>query len=309
MRAKKTHPSLPFHLGSALKLPFFSAFISILASVFLIACLATSAFAVGSEGNEIVKIGVLAKRGVDQCLERWGPTAEYLSEKNEGHSFFIVPLGFDRTMEAVEKGEVDFVLANPAYYVEIERNFGANRIATLKNRIGEQAQTVFGGVIFRRKDRGGIRSFSDLKGKRFMAADEHSLGGWICVWRELEENDFDPYEDFSGLSFAGGHDEVVRAVRDGVADAGWRQDRNPGADGRRRGNQAGRFLRIPTHAARGIRGLSVSSFHAPVPRMAHGQASCHILRACREGRGGVVADAFRFCGRSRRKMRRMGPFP
>ena len=220
MRAKKTHPSRHFHLGSALERPFFSAFVSIFATVILLVCLATSAFAVGSEKNQIVKIGVLAKRGVDQCLERWGPTAEYLSEKIEGHSFFIVPLGFDRTMEAVEKGEVDFVLANPAYYVEIERKFGANRIATLKNRICEQAQVVFGGVIFRRKDRADIRSFSDLKGKRFMAADEHSLGGWSCAWRELKENDFDPYEDFSGLSFAGGHDEVVRAVRDGVADAG-----------------------------------------------------------------------------------------
>ncbi|MFO8083748.1 MAG: PhnD/SsuA/transferrin family substrate-binding protein, partial [Desulfobacterales bacterium] len=168
-----------------------------------------------------IKIGALAKRGVEQCLLQWNPTAEYLSGKIEGFSFEIVPLGYDEINEAVAKGEVDFVLANPAFYVAMERWHDANRIATLKNRCENLECIQYGGVIFRRKDRDGIRTLEDLRGKRVMAADEHSLGGWISIWRELKEKDIDPYRDFSILRFSGGHDNVVYAVSDGLVDAGF----------------------------------------------------------------------------------------
>ncbi|GAG17554.1 unnamed protein product, partial [marine sediment metagenome] len=46
-----------------------------------------------SERRIPVKIGVLAKRGPERCLEKWGPTSEYLSAEIRGRSFTIVPLG------------------------------------------------------------------------------------------------------------------------------------------------------------------------------------------------------------------------
>ena len=167
-----------------------------------------------------LKIGVLAKRGAEQCYEQWNPTAEYLSSKIEGVSFEIVPLGYDAIEPAVEKGEVDFVLANPALYVTMERWYGAIRIATLKNRCVDAGCIKYGGTIFRLKNRDDIRAIEDLKGKSFMAADENSFGGWISVWRELEEQGINPYRDFSGLRFGRSHDSVVYAVRDGLVDAG-----------------------------------------------------------------------------------------
>ena len=45
---------------------------------------------------ETIRIGVLAKRGKEQCLEQWGPTADYLSENLPDHKFIIVPLDFDQ---------------------------------------------------------------------------------------------------------------------------------------------------------------------------------------------------------------------
>ena len=65
-----------------------------------------------------VKIGVLAKRGAEHCLQKWSATAEYLSQNISGYSFSIVPLNFDQVIPATEKSEIDFVLTNPAYYVE-----------------------------------------------------------------------------------------------------------------------------------------------------------------------------------------------
>ncbi|RZB38353.1 MAG: hypothetical protein SRB2_00101 [Desulfobacteraceae bacterium Eth-SRB2] len=167
-----------------------------------------------------VKIGVLAKRGQERCLGKWSPTAKYLSAGIPGKTFVIVPLDSRQIYSAVEKGEIDFVLANPSIYVEIEHRFEASRIATLKNlRLGK-AYTAYGGVVFCRADCSDIRRLTDLKGKTFMIVDDLSLAGWRAVWRELKEKGIDPYRDFTKLMFGHIHDEVVYAVRDGLVEAG-----------------------------------------------------------------------------------------
>ncbi|MCD6327226.1 PhnD/SsuA/transferrin family substrate-binding protein, partial [bacterium] len=97
-----------------------------------------------------VRIGVLAKRGPGRCLAKWGPTADYLTDSIPGYTFSIVPLGFDDIHTTVERGEVDFALVNPPFYVCMELNHSANRIVTLKNRRLGKAWIKFGGVIFYR---------------------------------------------------------------------------------------------------------------------------------------------------------------
>ncbi len=167
-----------------------------------------------------VKVGVLAKRGPEQALKMWLPTAHYLSETIPKTSFEIVPLDFEDIYAFVEQGKIDFVLANPSFYVELELLHGANRIATLKNRRLNRGYTRFGGVIFRRADRNDIQTFRDLKGKVVMAVEETSFGGWRMAWREMKEAGIDPYDDFRELRFGNTHDAVVYAVRDGKVDAG-----------------------------------------------------------------------------------------
>jgi len=167
-----------------------------------------------------VKIGVLAKRGPEMCLEKWSPTAEYLTASIPDKTFEIVPLDFDEIHFSVKKGELDFILANSSIYVELETWYGVSRIATLKNlRLGG-VYTEFGGVIFCKANRADIRHLSDLKGKTFMGVEENSLGGWRMAWRELKEKGVDPYRDFAEVKFGGTHDVVVHAVRDGKVDAG-----------------------------------------------------------------------------------------
>ncbi|MCK4342151.1 MAG: PhnD/SsuA/transferrin family substrate-binding protein [Phycisphaerae bacterium] len=186
----------------------------------LVLALATTCPALAQDAQDPVKIGVLAKRGAERCLEKWGPTAEYLTEQIPGRSFVIVPLGYEDVCPAVERGEVDFVLANPSMYVELEAEHGVNRLATFRNLHAGIAYTSYGGIIFRRADRDDIKCLRDLKGKTFVAADETSLGGWRAAWRELKEAGIDPYRDFADLRFDDTQDAVVYAVRDGLVDAG-----------------------------------------------------------------------------------------
>ncbi len=167
-----------------------------------------------------VKIGVLANRGRFECMQRWAPTAIYLSRAIEGYKFTIIPLLFDEVEPAVSDHTLDFVLANPSIYVDLEIRYGAGRIATLKNLRSGKPFTEFGGVIFYKAGRKDIKSLEDLKEKSFMAVNENSLGGWQAAWLKFKKDGIDPYKDFKSLQFAGTHDEVIDAVREGRADAG-----------------------------------------------------------------------------------------
>ncbi len=163
---------------------------------------------------QTVKIGVLAKRGAELTIKRWSQMAEYLSDEIPAYRFEIVPIPFNSIFKEVEQKNIDFILANSGYYVVLERKYGAQRITTLVNKqITGLTQKEFGGVIFTHidnKDR--FNTLESIKGSRFAAVNEKSLGGWQMTWREFVENDIDRDRDLKSLTFKGTHDKVVYAV-------------------------------------------------------------------------------------------------
>lgn len=170
--------------------------------------------------DDPVRVGVLANKGVERCLEEWSPTIGYLSASLGGHPFVLVPLGFGEIAPAVGQGRVDFLLANSSIYVEMEAAHGISRIATIKIPGVGGAYSLFAGVVFCRADRADIQTFADLRGKRLMAVDPQSFGGWRMAWRELKREGIDPARDLAELVFGGGHEVVAKAVLAGQADAG-----------------------------------------------------------------------------------------
>ncbi len=184
-------------------------------------CQSLTGLAAISDEDIQIKIGVLALRGVDHCLQKWTPTAAYLTTSIPGHSFAIVPLRYGQVRQAVTGQKIDFLIANPIYYVEMEASAGIMRVATLVNKsVNGQPMTTYGGTVFTRAERNDINNMKDLVGKSFIGSDPRSLGGWQAVVLELLSHGIKPKRDFASLSFAVSHNEVVYAVRDGEADAG-----------------------------------------------------------------------------------------
>ena len=170
---------------------------------------------------ETYRIGVLAKRGESIALKRWQSTAEYLQAALPGTTFTIVPLGFNDIKESVHNQQIDFVIANSAYYIDLEMNYGVQRIATLKNVYPcEKCATLFGGVILTRSDRSDINTLKDIVGKRFAAVDPQSFGGWHAAYYEFVKKGIYPLEDFASITFAGTHDNVIYKVLKRQVDAG-----------------------------------------------------------------------------------------
>jgi len=185
----------------------------VLILVFTFLCSAQFALA-----ESTVYIGVLAKRGVDKAIQQWAPTAEYLSERLK-MDVRIAPLKFTEIEPALKNREIDFLLANSAYYARFEEKYGLKAVLTMNNRRGINALDRFGGVIFTRKG-SAIKKLQDIRGKKFMCVKFSSFGGAHMAWRLLLENGIDPKKDCREFMEGKTHDNVVIAVKNGIADVG-----------------------------------------------------------------------------------------
>jgi two-component system sensor histidine kinase TtrS len=185
--------------------------IAIVLSLFAIPALASA---------KTVRIGVLAKNGPVKALKMWKATGDYLSNKIAGEKFEIIPLEFDAVNPSIDKGAVDFFLVNSSMFITAKVKYGASAVATMINSRQGLPLKAFGGVVITSADNDSINSFTDLKGKTFMAVKKSSFGGWQMAYKELLDAGLDPFKDFSKMEFVGKHDNVVLAVQNGAAEAG-----------------------------------------------------------------------------------------
>ncbi|HIJ90200.1 MAG: phosphate/phosphite/phosphonate ABC transporter substrate-binding protein [Desulfobulbaceae bacterium] len=181
-----------------------------------LALLASAMFVAAAQAE--LKIGILALRGAPKVMEEWGATGEYLTGKM-GEPVTIVPLEFAAIEPVVKDGKIDFMLANSAFYVEMEKKYGVKAIAMQVNSAGGKPVKEFGGVIFVRKD-SPIQTLADLKGKKFMVVKSSSFGGGQMAMRLMLQNGIDYKKDFAEFREGGKHDNVVLAVQNGAMDAG-----------------------------------------------------------------------------------------
>ena len=165
-------------------------------------------------------VGILATSGQEDCQLRWEPTAEYLSQAIPEARFVIRPLTYEQVLPVVERGEIDFLITNPALYAACEHTYHATRIATLVAHCQREPAKTYAGVVICRADRVDIQSLADLRGKTLMAVHPWSFGGWLMAQRELRDLGIRAERDLRSVWFAGQQDAVVDAVMGGRVDAG-----------------------------------------------------------------------------------------
>ena len=167
-----------------------------------------------------VRIGVLAHKGIDTCRQMWQPTMDYLTQALPGRSFVLVPMKYYEIKPAVRARSIDFLICNPAIAVNLEVKYGITRMLTMRNLIGTQSVSEYGGVVFCRNDHTNLQSLRDIRGHVLAAADRMSFGGWYMALREFRAESIDPLRECSRVLFLDTHPRVVRAVLSGEADIG-----------------------------------------------------------------------------------------
>jgi len=132
----------------------------------------------------------------------------------------VFPDTFDEHMNMVGRGEIDISFSNPFIYVKIADRYGARAFARVVETAG---QVNFRGQIICRDDNPEIKTVADLRGKRLIAVDPTSAGGFLYPWAWIMENGLKK-EDFAEIAFAPGpggkQEKVVMAVYSGKFDAG-----------------------------------------------------------------------------------------
>ena len=147
-------------------------------------------------------IGVLAMRGEVSTRNHWQPLETLLNQQIPGEQFHIQPLDLRQMQEAVNRGTVQFVVTNPAQFVQLNSRAALRWLASLRStRGGKATSNVIGSAILVRRD-SGITSAHDLIGKTVGAIDAQAFGGYLLGYKALSDAGLRPDRDLR-LTFTG----------------------------------------------------------------------------------------------------------
>jgi len=186
-----------------------------------LAALLLGLWAGGAAATTEIRLGVLAWLGSEEAEVQWKPLVQGLEQRLPGYRVVLHHYDLDELSEALEKGEVEFVLTNPGHYVTLEAEHGISRIATQVSATSQDPAHVVGSavvVLDRRKD---LQRLEDLRGGSLAAVADDAFGGYQLIWAELKHHGLDPeagqprpvFTDFP-------MNRVVDAVLQGQTDAG-----------------------------------------------------------------------------------------
>ncbi|MCU7835396.1 MAG: PAS domain S-box protein [gamma proteobacterium symbiont of Taylorina sp.] len=181
--------------------------------LFFLMILLIPAFSFAQNVNFIV----VAIHGIEVAKREWQPTIDYLQQTLPHHTFNLIPvepINLPEIRQQINLNKIDFVITQPAIYVDLEINYGISRILTMvkKNGVAE-----FGSTIIVRAD-SKIRLVDDLKGKKIAGVAKIGFGGWLIGYKELLDNGFDPFIDAREVVFLGNQTKEIDAVLNGDVD-------------------------------------------------------------------------------------------
>lgn len=148
-------------------------------------------------------IGVLALRGDAPTRHFWAPLTEQLNRALPGEHFTLLPLTLDQMREALHNNKVQFVLTNPAQFIQLDSNFPLRWLVSLRSAFEPDNATrnVVGSVLLVRKD-SPYHTPSDLTGKKVGAIAPDAFGGYLLGYKALRDIGLDPPRDYH-LQFSG----------------------------------------------------------------------------------------------------------
>jgi len=172
------------------------------------------------EDENIITYAYLPQYSHTLSYHRHHLLVEYLRKETKMNIKQIFPDTFNKHIKMVEQGKIDISYSNPFIYIKIANRYGArafSRVVEMNNRKN------FRGQIICRSDNRSIKSIGDCRGKRWIAVDRTSAGGYLYPLGHFFEHGLTK-SDFSEIAFSPGpggkQEKVVLAVYAGKYDIG-----------------------------------------------------------------------------------------
>jgi len=162
-----------------------------------------------------LKFGFTPVLGEAEMRAEFEPLMSYLSEAIGQKVVLYIAKNYGDLRTQMEAGTVDIGSFSPFAYVDAVTG---GKIRIIAQSILDHSAT-YRGLIIARQD-SGLRTLSDLEGKRFAFVDPKSASGYVYPRAMLLEKGVTPERFFRETIFAGGHDKVIQAVLERRVDAG-----------------------------------------------------------------------------------------
>lgn len=134
-----------------------------------------------------LRLAITDLEGLEQLQREFGAFREVLNEKTGLNIEFFPVSSRTAAVEAMRSGKVELVLTGPAEYVVFQ-----SRIKTVPV-VGFSRPDYYGEIIVLAES--GIRSISDLKGKKIAMGDVGSTSKHLAPMQLLKDNGIDPLKD------------------------------------------------------------------------------------------------------------------
>jgi phosphonate transport system substrate-binding protein len=151
----------------------------------------------------------------NEISERFRPLADYLANALGRPVNVRVGRDYDEHVDFIGQDRVDIAFLGPASYVKLQQKYGAKPLLAT---IAVNGKPLFRGYFVVRRD-SGLRTLTDLKGKRVAFVDQTSTMGFIVPQYMLLQAGV-RLDRLATHQFLNNHDNVALAVLAGDYDAG-----------------------------------------------------------------------------------------
>lgn len=161
------------------------------------------------------KIGVLALRGANSTQSHWQILADTLNESLPGEHFTLQPLNLDEMRDAIAERKIDFLLTNPAQFIQLDSRYHLRWLLSLRSSVEPDSATrnVIGSLILVRAD-SDINEVKNLIGKKVGAISPDAFGGYLLSYKVLRDMGYDAEKDFRMQFLGFPADALLYALRD-----------------------------------------------------------------------------------------------
>jgi len=172
------------------------------------------------EEENIITYAYLPQYSHTVSYHRHHLLVEYLRKETGLNIKQIFPDTFNKHIKMVGQGRIDISYSNPFIYIKISNRYGARAFSRI---VEMNKQKNFRGQIICRADNRSIKNIADCRGKRWIAVDATSAGGYLYPLGHFYNYGLTK-SDFSEIAFSPGpggkQEKVVLAVYAGKYDIG-----------------------------------------------------------------------------------------
>ncbi len=196
---------------------------SILLAIFAAVLIGGVASISKAEPPKQLRFGLLPAEDALEMVKQFQGIADHLGKTMGLPTKVWVSQSYNALIEAMGAGKLEVVYLGGGTYVAA-KNAGLDVVPVVAaktpiSKTDKVGRTYYKSCIITQSD-SGLKKLSDLKGKTFAFVTPTSTSGGVGPRFYLVKNGIDPERDFKSLIYAGKHDAVYLAVKNGKVDAG-----------------------------------------------------------------------------------------